>query len=99
MLNFFKKPIYRSWDFYVNCEKAHYLYYGIPSYYIVLSNFKLRTDELSHINAMEMSDRCICIKYNKKSFDALMQMLPLRLTIQLEKQFKDIKAPKVNIIL
>lgn len=94
----FRKSVYHPWDFYTNCEKAYYLYYGMPSYYIVLSNFKLKTDELCHINGMEMNDRCIRIKYNKKNFDALMQMLPPKFAVQLENQFKDIKAPKINFI-
>lgn len=94
----FKGSDFHPWSFYTNCDKGYYLYYGMPSYYIVLSNFKLRTDELSHINRMEMSDRCIRIKYNKKNYDALMKMLPPKLAVSLENQFKDIKAPKVNFI-
>jgi hypothetical protein len=94
-----KKPVFHPWDYYGYCEKGYYLYYGaFPSYYIVLSTYKLKTCELTKINSIPVSEKVIKIKYNKKSFETFSQILPPRLSLSLESQFKDIKAPKVNFL-
>lgn len=95
----FKKPVFHPWDYYGYCEKGYYLYYGaFPSYYIVLSTYKLKTCELTKINSIPVSEKVIRLKYNKKSFEALSKILPPRLSLSLVNQFKDIKATKVNFI-
>ena len=95
----FKKPVFHPWDYYGYCEKGYYLYYGaFPSYYIILSTYKLKTCELTKINGIPISERVIRLKYNKKSFETLSKILPPRLSLSLVNQFKDIKAPKVNFL-
>ena len=95
----FKKTVFHCWDDYRYCEKGYYLYYGkFPSYYIVISTYKLRTCELLKINSISISEKVIKVKYNKKSIDSFLRILPPRLSEPLKNQFKNIKPPKINFI-
>ncbi len=73
----FKKTVFHCWDNYRYCEKGYFLYYGkFPSYYIVISTYKLRTCELLKISSIPISEKVIKVKYNKKSIDSFLRILP-----------------------
>ena len=95
---FFKKSSFNDYSEYKFIKKAYYGYYNNPIYYIVLSKRQLSGDELCHINNVPMSETVIHIRYNEKNYNAFMKILPQKQAEMLEKEFKSMRAPKINFI-
>lgn len=95
---FFKKSSFNDYSEYRFIKKAYYGYYDNPIYYIVLSKRQLSGDELCHINNVPMSETVIHIRFNEKNYNAFMKILPQKQAEMLEKEFKTMRAPKINFI-
>ena len=69
----FRKTEVHTYKEYPYVNKAFYQYYGIPVYYMVLSNRRLRDAELCQINNVRVGPGMIKIRYNKKKLRAAPQ--------------------------
>ncbi len=95
----FKKTEFHSYREYAYVEKAYYPYYGMPMWYMVLSNRRLRNEERCQINAVSVSPSMIKIRYNKKNYEAVLSIVPSRIALSLKAQFKDIPAKRFNFLI
>ena len=86
----FRKTEVHTYKEYPYVSKAFYPYYGIPVYYMVLSNRRLRDAELCQINNVRVGPGMIKIRYNKKNYERLLSIVPSRIALSLQAQFKDI---------
>lgn len=95
----FKKTEFHSYREYAYVEKAFYMYYGMPMYYMVLGNRRLRNEEVCQINNVRPSSMLIKIRYNKKNYEAVLSIVPSRIALSLQAQFKDIPAKRFNFCI
>ena len=86
----FRKTEVHTYKEYPYVNKAFYPYYGLPMYYMVLSNRRLRDAELCQINNVRVGPGMIKIRYNKKNYERLLSIVPSRIALSLQAQFKDI---------
>ena len=77
-------------------SKAFYPYYGLPMYYMVLSNRRLRDAELLPDQQRPRRPGMIKIRYNKKNYERLLSIVPSRIALSLQAQFKDIPPKRFN---
>ena len=80
-------------------NKALYMNWGFPVYYMVLSNRRLRDAELCQINNVRVGPGMIKIRYNKKNYERLLSIVPSRIALSLQAQFKDIPPKRFNFCL
>lgn len=95
----FRKTEFHSYREYAYVEKAFYMYYGMPMYYMVLGNRRLRNEEVCQINNVRPSSMLIKIRYNKKNYEAVLSIVPSRIALSLQAQFKDIPAKRFNFCI
>ena len=95
----FKKTEFHTYREYAYVEKAFYMYYSMPMYYMVLSNRCLRSGEICQINNVRVSSSLIKIRYNKKNYEALLSILPSRIALSLQAQFKDVPPKRFNFCI
>lgn len=95
----FKKTELHSYREYFYVNKAFYMYYGMPMYYMVLSNRRLRNEEICQINNVRVSATMLKIRYNKKNYEALLSIVPSRIALSLQAQFKDIPPKRFNFCI
>ncbi len=95
----FKKTELHSYREYFYVNKAFYMYYGMPMYYMVLSNRRLRNEEICQINNVRISATMLKIRYNKKNYEAVLRMVPSRIALSLQAQFKDIPPKRFNFCI
>ena len=86
----FRKTEVHTYKEYPYVNKAFYPYYGLPMYYMVLSNRRLRDAELCQINNVRVGPGMIKIRYNKKNYERLLSIVPSRIALSLQAQFKDV---------
>ena len=80
----FRKTEVHTYKEYPYVNKAFYPYYGIPVYYMVLSNRRLRDAELCQINNVRVGPGMIKIRYNKKNYERLLSIVPSRTKLHLD---------------
>ena len=95
----FRKTEVHTYKEYPYVNKAFYPYYGLPMYYMVLSNRRLRDAELCQINNVRVGPGMIKIRYNKKNYERLLSIVPSRIALSLQAQFKDIPPKRFNFCL
>ena len=95
----FRKTEVHTYKEYPYVNKALYPYYGLPMYYMVLSNRRLRDAELCQINNVRVGPGMIKIRYNKKNYERLLSIVPSRIALSLQAQFKDIPPKRFNFCL
>ena len=95
----FRKTEVHTYKEYPYVSKAFYPYYGIPVYYMVLSNRRLRDAELCQINNVRVGPGMIKIRYNKKNYERLLSIVPSRIALSLQAQFKDIPPKRFNFCI
>lgn len=95
----FKKTELHSYREYFYVNKAFYMYYGMPMYYMVLSNRRLRNEEICQINNVRVSATMLKIRYNKKNYEALLSIVPSRIALSLQAQFKNIPPKRFNFCI
>ena len=95
----FRKTEVHTYKEYPYVNKAFYPYYGIPVYYMVLSNRRLRDAELCQINNVRVGPGMIKIRYNKKNYERLLSIVPSRIALSLQAQFKDIPPKRFNFCI
>ena len=95
----FRKTEVHTYKEYPYVNKAFYPYYGIPVYYMVLSNRRLRDAEICQINNVRVGPGMIKIRYNKKNYERLLSIVPSRIALSLQAQFKDIPPKRFNFCL
>ena len=95
----FRKTEVHAYTEYAYVNKAFYLYYDIPVYYMVLSNRRLRDAELCQINNVRVGPGMIKIRYNKKNYERLLSIVPSRIALSLQAQFKDIPPKRFNFCI
>ena len=94
----FKKTEFHPYKDYPYVEKAFYMYYGMPMYYIVLSNFRLPEKYRTAINFGPSTNDCIKIRYKKKEYEALMSIVPPRIASTLRAKFNDVPFGKFDFL-
>ena len=94
----FKKPEFHSYKEYAYVEKAFYMYYGMPQYYIVLSNWRLSELHRASINGVAATPNCIKIRYKKKEYEALMSIVPPRIASTIRAKFNDVPFGKFDFL-
>ena len=95
----FRKTEVHTYKEYPYVNKAFYPYYGLPMYYMVLSNRRLRDAELCQINNVRVGPGMIKIRYNKKNYERLLSIGPSRIALSLQAQFKDIPPKRFNFCI
>ena len=95
----FRKTEVHTYKEYPYVNKAFYPYYGLPMYYMVLSNRRLRDAELCQINNVRVGPGMIKIRYNKKNYERLLSIVPSRIALSLQAQFKDIPPKRSNFCI
>ena len=95
----FRKTEVHTYKEYPYVSKAFYPYYGLPMYYMVLSNRRLRDAELCQINNVRVGPEMIKIRYNKKNYERLLSIVPSRIALSLQAQFKDIPPKRFNFCI
>ena len=95
----FRKPEVHAYTEYAYVNKAFYLHSGFPAYYMVLSSRRLRKDEVWQINNVRVGPGMIKIRYNKKNYERLLSIVPSRIALSLQAQFKDIPPKRFNFCL
>ena len=95
----FKKTEFHPYKDYPYVEKAWHLYYGMPQYYIVLSNFRLPEKYRSAINWSKSSSEFIKIRYKKKEYEALLSIVPPRIASTIRAKFSDVPFGKLDFLL
>ena len=95
----FRKTEVHTYKEYPYVSKAFYPYYGLPMYYMVLSNRRLRDAELCQINNVRVGPGMIKIRYNKKNYERLLSIAPSRIALSLQAQFKDIPPKRFNFCI
>ena len=95
----FRKTEVHTYKEYPYVNKAFYPYYGLPMYYMVLSNRRLRDAELCQINNVRVGPEMIKIRYNKKNYERLLSIVPSRIALSLQAQFKDIPPKRFNFCI
>lgn len=95
----FHKPEYHPYRHYPYVQKAFYLYYGIPMYHIVLSNWRLTEAQRTDINWVPSSVDCIKIRYKKKEYEALLSIVPPEIASKLRALFQDVPFSKYDFLL
>ena len=95
----FRKTEVHTYKEYPYVNKAFYPYYGLPMYYMVLSNRRLRDAELCQINNVRVGPGMIKIRYNKKNYERLLNIVPSRIALSLQAQFKDIPPKRFNFCI
>ena len=95
----FRKTEVHTYKEYPYVSKAFYPYYGLPMYYMVLSNRRLRDAELCQINNLRVGPGMIKIRYNKKNYERLLSIVPSRIALSLQAQFKDIPPKRFNFCI
>ncbi len=75
----FKQSASRCYEDYPYVYMAYYLNRGIKAYCMVFSTEKIRNARLTSINKEKFGPDLICIRYNKKNYDRLMQSSRLEL--------------------
>lgn len=67
----------RMYSAYPYWARGHYEYYGVVTmHFLTLSDLRLNTIELSHINKVRPSANLLKIKMTKNTFNILMEILP-----------------------
>ena len=94
----FKKPEFHPYRDYPYVEKAFYMYYGMPMYYIVLSNWRLSELQRASINWGSSTVDCIKIRYKKKEYEALMSIVPPRIASTIRAKFNDVPFGKFDFL-
>ena len=94
----FKKPEFHPYRDYPYVEKAFYMYYGMPMYYIVLSNWRLSETQRASINWGASTVDCIKIRYKKKEYEALMSIVPPRIASTIRAKFNDVPFGKFDFL-
>ena len=74
------------------------MYYGMPMYYIVLSNWRLSETQRASINWGASTVDCIKIRYKKKEYEALMSIVPPRITSTIRAKFSDVPFGKFDFL-
>ena len=95
----FRKTEVHTYKEYPYVNKAFYLHSGFPAYYMVLSNRRLRDSELCQINNVRVGPEMIKIRYNKKNYERLLSIVPSRIALSLQAQFKDTPPKRFNFCL
>ena len=95
----FRKTEVHTYKEYPYVNKAFYPYYGLPMYYMVLSNRRLRDAELCQINNVRVGPGMIKIRYNKKNYERLLSIVPSRIALSLQAHFKDIPPKRFNFCI
>lgn len=90
----FKKAVKKQYKNFPYVSKAWYKHRGLlpigyNAYYIVLSEGRLSGDEQKHINQISISDSVIKIRYRKKVYEKLLEILPEKQKTQLIKSFSE----------
>ncbi len=94
----FKKTEFHPYKDYPYVEKAFYMYYGMPIYYIVLSNWRLSETQRASINWGSSTVDCIKIRYKKKEYEALMSIVPPRIASTIRAKFSDVPFGKFDFL-
>ena len=84
----FSKAKGNTYESYRYIYKASYLHMLYRPQYIVFSQTRLSDYELQNINQIAPTEKTIKIRYSKKTFEALQQVLPDRQRITMEHCFK-----------
>lgn len=88
----FKTAFYKAkentYDTYRYIYKASYLHILYRPKYIVFSQARLSDYELQNINELASTEKTIKIRYSKKTFKALQQVLPKKQRMKMEQCFK-----------
>lgn len=84
----FSKAKENTYESYRYIYKASYLHMLYRPQYIVFSQTRLSNYELENINQITPSEKTIKIRYNKKIFKALQQVLPEKQRMKMEQCFK-----------
>lgn len=71
-----KKKITESYDMYPCVYLADYYHNGFRPCFIVFAKTGLFEDELTHINRIPVDENVIKIRYSKKTYAKLMEILP-----------------------
>ena len=95
----FRKKEVHTYKEYAYVNKALYMNWGFPVYYMVLSNRRLRDAELCQINNVRVGPGMIKIRYNKKNYERLLSIVPSRIALSLQAQFKDIPPKRFNFCI
>lgn len=88
----FKKKTVKPYSSYPYVYRAWYrhggmLPIGYDAVYIVISQGKLSSEELQHINQVGISDAVIKIRYSKNVYETLQEILPDKHRYRLENSF------------
>lgn len=84
----FSKAKENTYESYRYIYKASYLHMLYRPQYIVFSQTRLSDYELQNINQIAPSEKTIKIRYSKKTFKALQQVLPEKQRMKMEQCFK-----------
>ena len=85
----FRKKEVHTYKEYAYVNKALYMNWGCPVYYMVLSNRRLRDAELCQINNVRVGP----------GMERLLSIVPSRIALSLQAQFKDIPPKRFNFCL
>lgn len=95
----FHKPEFHPYKHYPYIQKAYYMYYGMPVYYIVLSNWRLTEAQRTAVNWGPASVDCIKIRYRKKQYEALLSVVPPEVAAKIRAQFQDVEVSKLDFLI
>lgn len=95
----FHKPEFHPYEHYPYVQKAFYLYYGMPVYHIVLSNWRLTEAQRTDINWVPSSADCIKIRYRKKQYEVLLSVVPPQIASKIRVLFQDIEVSKFDFLM
>ena len=95
----FHKPEFHPYKHYPYIQKAFWIYYGMPVYYIVLSNWRLTEEQRTAVNWGPASVDCIKIRYRKKQYEALLSIVPPQVASKLRAQFQDVEVSKLDFLI
>ena len=95
----FHKPEFHPYKHYPYIQKAYYMYYGMPVYYIVLSNWRLTEAQRTAVNWGPASKDCIKIRYRKKQYEALLSVVPPEVAAKIRAQFQDVEVSKLDFLI
>ncbi len=88
LCNGFKKGKKNVYEVYKHIQIASYNHIYQKRYFIVLSKFALLDNQIEHINDVEITPSIIKLKLNEKTYKALCELLPEKLSFKLKMQKK-----------
>ena len=88
LCNGFKKGKKNVYEVYKHIQIASYNHIYQKRYFIVLSKFALLDNQIEHINDVEITPSIIKLKLNEKTYKALCELLPEKLSVKLKIQKK-----------